>query len=165
MYKAQVNDKEVLEVENQTTGLTVDGNVLDWDIQKLRDGYYHIVYQDKSYTAELVSLDKGEKEFEFTISGHTLKVKVQDRFDLLLDKLGMADLASTAAADLKAPMPGLVLDIMVSPGQEVKKGEAILILEAMKMENVLKAPGDGTVQSVQVVKGDSVEKNQVMIQF
>ncbi|HAA13591.1 MAG TPA: acetyl-CoA carboxylase biotin carboxyl carrier protein subunit [Cytophagales bacterium] len=165
MYKAQVNDKKALKVESNNTGLTVEDNLLDWDIQKLRDGYYHIVYQDQSYTAELVSFDKEEKEFDFLIGGHNLKVKVQDRFDLLLDKLGMTDLASAVAADLKAPMPGLVLEIMVQPGQEVQKGDAVLILEAMKMENVLKAPGDGTVTGVQVAKGDSVEKNQVMIQF
>lgn len=165
MYKAQVNGGEALAVEMEKDGLLVGGNLLDWDIVKLRDGYYHIVYKDQSYTAELVRFDKEEKLFVFTIGGHTLEVKVQDRFDLLLDKLGMADLAAATVSDIKAPMPGLILELMVAPGDTVAKGDPVLILEAMKMENVLKAPGDGTVQSIAVGKGDSVEKNQVLIQF
>jgi biotin carboxyl carrier protein len=60
-------------------------------------------------------------------------------------------------------MPGLVLNVLVSDGQSVAKGDAVLVLEAMKMENIIKAPADGVVKKVAVVKGDKVEKNQVMI--
>lgn len=164
MYKAQVNGGEPKDIV-LGDGIVVDNKPLDWDISELRDGYFHIVLNDKSYTAELVRLDADEKLFIFTINGHQVEVSLQDRFDLLLDKLGMADLGAAAAADLKAPMPGLILDLMVADGQEVAKGEPILILEAMKMENILKAPGDGVVKSVKVGKGDSVEKNQVLVQF
>lgn len=164
MYKAQVNGGEPKDIV-LGDGIVVDNKPLDWDISELRDGYFHIVLNDKSYTAELVRLDADEKLFIFTINGHQVEVSLQDRFDLLLDKLGMADLGAAAAADLKAPMPGLILDLMVADGQEVSKGEPILILEAMKMENILKAPGDGVVKSVKVGKGDSVEKNQVLVQF
>jgi len=79
--------------------------------------------------------------------------------------MGISNLDSAQVNDMKAPMPGLILDILVTPGQEVKKGDQLLILEAMKMENVLKAPGDGTVSSIEVAKGDSVEKGQVLIKF
>ena len=67
--------------------------------------------------------------------------------------------------DIKAPMPGLILDLKVKPGDEVKKGDVVLILEAMKMENIIKAPGDGLVKAVKVNLKQSVEKNQVLIQF
>lgn len=164
MYKATVNGGDPISIE-PTNPLELNGQPLDWDIQVIRPGYFHILYKDQSYTAELVRLDKDEKLFVFTINGQIFEVALQDRFDLLLDKLGMADLAAAAAADLKAPMPGLVLDLMVKAGDEVKKGDPVLILEAMKMENVLKAPGDGVVTEVPVNKGDSVEKNQVLIQF
>ena len=67
--------------------------------------------------------------------------------------------------DIKAPMPGLVLQISVGPGDTVEKGDPLLILEAMKMENVLKAPGSGTVKKVSVNQGQAVEKNQLLIEM
>jgi biotin carboxyl carrier protein len=67
--------------------------------------------------------------------------------------------------DIKAPMPGMVLQVMVENGQAIKKGDAIVVLEAMKMENILKSPSDGTIKNILVVKGDKVEKNQVLISF
>ena len=74
-------------------------------------------------------------------------------------------LTSNKASDLKAPMPGLVVDVTVSPGDQVKKGDKLLVLEAMKMENILKAPADATVKGVNISKGKTVEKNEVLIQF
>ncbi|MCL4145650.1 UNVERIFIED_CONTAM: hypothetical protein GTU68_019273 [Idotea baltica] len=62
-------------------------------------------------------------------------------------------------------MPGLILDILVEVGQTIQKGDQLMILEAMKMENVLKAPGEGSISSIEVSQGDSVEKNQVLIKF
>ena len=85
--------------------------------------------------------------------------------DVLLEQMGIDMAAANVVNDLKAPMPGLVLEIPVSVGQEIKKGDQLIILEAMKMENVLKAVGDGVVKSIEVGKGDSVEKNQVLIKF
>ncbi len=62
-------------------------------------------------------------------------------------------------------MPGLLLDIKVQEGQEVQKGEILLILEAMKMENVIKAPTDARIKHIKVQKGQTVEKNQLLIEF
>jgi biotin carboxyl carrier protein len=92
-------------------------------------------------------------------------VQAADRFDLLLKKLGLEDLAQAGASDLKAPMPGLVLETKVAPGTEVTAGQALVVLEAMKMENVLKAEADGVVKSVPIEKGQAVDKNQVLIEF
>jgi biotin carboxyl carrier protein len=60
-------------------------------------------------------------------------------------------------------MPGLVLNVMVEEGQKIKKGDAILVLEAMKMENILKATSEGEVKKILVKKGDKIEKNQVLV--
>ena len=62
-------------------------------------------------------------------------------------------------------MPGLVLDILVEPGQTIHKGEAVLILEAMKMENIIKSPVDGTIKSIGINKGNAVEKNEILVNF
>jgi len=67
--------------------------------------------------------------------------------------------------NVKAPMPGLVLDILVEPGQSVQKGDNLLILEAMKMENIIKASGSGVVKNIPVHKKDAVEKNQLLIEM
>jgi len=79
--------------------------------------------------------------------------------------MGLSVVASQKLSSVKAPMPGLVLDIMVEPGQEVAEGDSLLILEAMKMENVLKATGEGVVKSIEITKGAAVEKGQILIEM
>ena len=93
------------------------------------------------------------------------EVKAKDDFDILLDKMGLANLTQTKVNNVKAPMPGLELEIMAEPGQEVEKGTPLLILEAMKMENVLKSPAEGVIKKIEVVKGQAVEKNFVLLTF
>ena len=83
--------------------------------------------------------------------------------DLLLEKLGIDNAATQGKNDVKAPMPGLILDVLVDIGDEVKKGTPLLILEAMKMENIIKSPGDGLVSDVLVKVGASVEKNHTLL--
>ena len=83
--------------------------------------------------------------------------------DELLHELGMDAIASTKVNDLKAPMPGLVLDILVKEGEKINKGDTLIVLEAMKMENSLKAIADATVKKISVKKGNTVEKNQVLV--
>jgi len=79
--------------------------------------------------------------------------------------MGFTDLSSAEVNEIKAPMPGLVFDIMVSEGQEVALDEPVMILEAMKMENIIKSPKDGIIKSIKVIKAASVEKNAVLIEF
>ena len=85
--------------------------------------------------------------------------------DELLKSMGLEGALTPKINDLKAPMPGLVLDVMVASGTEVKKDEPLMILEAMKMENILKSPGDAVVKSIEIEKGNAVDKNQVLIHF
>lgn len=92
-------------------------------------------------------------------------MKMTDQFDELLHQLGMDNLNTAIISEIKAPMPGLVLRILASVGQEVQKGGNLFVLEAMKMENIIKAPADVIIKSVKVNPGDKVEKNQVMMIF
>jgi biotin carboxyl carrier protein len=112
-----------------------------------------------------VKADRATKTFQFKINNTIHAVEVKDKFDLLLEKMGMVNGAATKINNIKAPMPGLVIDLKVKAGDEVKAGDPLLILEAMKMENILKSPGEGTIKNVKTKKGDSVEKGQVLIEF
>lgn len=105
------------------------------------------------------------KKFRVRINGHNYSVELKDKYDELLQQLGMDKMLSAKVNDLKAPMPGLVLDVLVKEGQQIKKGENLLVLEAMKMENNLKAVSDAVVKKVKVGKGARVEKNEILIEL
>ncbi len=164
MYSVNI-DKSALKVEKSGDNLMVNEELLDWNFTKIGDRFYHIIYQSQSFNLEVVSINSVEKTVKLKLNNKLAEVKLQDKFDLLLEKLGMNISSGSLITDIKAPMPGLIFDLKVKEGDEVKKGDPVLILEAMKMENIIKAPGDGTVKAVKIKKGDSVEKNQVLIQF
>lgn len=165
MYKATVNKVSSFEVVHTEEGITVDGTLLNWDFVEVSSGYFHILHNQKSYRAEIVKSDSASKTFTFKINNHLHTVEAKDKFDQLLEKLGMNSAHSGKVNNIKAPMPGLIINMKVQAGDTVKAGDPLLILEAMKMENMLKSPGDGVVKAVKVKKGDTVEKNQVLIEF
>lgn len=164
MHHAKVNDKN-FEIVPTEDGLLINGQPFQWDLVKIANGYFHILYQNKSYRAEIVSTDAATKTSTIKINGHSYTVSLKDKFDLLLEKMGMNAAAGSKLNTIKAPMPGLIFDLKVKAGDSVKAGDQLVILEAMKMENIIKSPGEGTVKNVKVKKGDSVEKGQVLIEF
>lgn len=160
------NKKEYkVELASDTKSGFFNDNPFNWDVIKIKDKTYHIIKDNKSYNLEVLSINNEEKLFFVKVNGDKYRFNVKDRFDELLHSLGMDNLASKKVADLKAPMPGLVLEIAVKVGQEVAKGDTLLILEAMKMENVIKSPTDGVIKSIAVNKADTVEKNQLILNF
>jgi len=165
MLQVKTANGKTRQVDIQKESVLLDGSPFNWDISPIGPRTYHIIKNSKSYTAEVVEADYQAKTFTFKINGITQTISVKDRFDLLLDKLGMSDANAQKINDVKAPMPGLILAIKVQPGQEVKKGDPLMILEAMKMENILKSPGDGVVREVKVQERQNVEKNQVLLLF
>lgn len=166
MYKVKVNDQLLFEVDKTDTHFEVDGSPVDLDVQALtHPNTSSVIYQNKSYNVEVVELKTLEKIAMIKVNGTLYTVQVEDQFDLLLKQLGMDAAAGTKIREIKAPMPGLVLKIMVSEGTEVKKGDNLLVLEAMKMENILKSTTDGVVKKIHVAQGDKIEKNTVLLQF
>ncbi|WP_316797173.1 acetyl-CoA carboxylase biotin carboxyl carrier protein subunit [Pedobacter agri] len=165
MYKVKVNDQFQFDIEINNNVLKLNGEELALDSVNLSNISSHVLYQDKSYNAEVISFDGAEKTCSIKVNGVIYQVKVEDQFDQLLKQMGMDNLASNKISEIKAPMPGLVLNVLVAENAEVKKGDNLLILEAMKMENILKSSADGIVKKVLIQKGDKVEKNQILIQF
>ena len=164
MYTAKVNDL-TFEIEASPDGFIVDGKETPVDIARIEDGYFHILLDFQSYRAEIVEVDTAAKRFVIKINGKQYPVILKDRFDLLLEKMGMNSNSGARVNIVRAPMPGLIISLKVNDGDRVKAGETLLILEAMKMENIIKAPGDATVRSVKIRMGEGVEKNQVLIEF
>lgn len=164
MHKA-ITATHSFDIETTDDGLMVNGEPFQWDLAQLDDRYFHIIHNQKSYRAEIVKADLATKTFTLKINGHRHEVTLKDRTDLLLERMGMTNLGAGKMNSVKAPMPGLIIDLKIGPGDEVKKNDPLLVLEAMKMENIIKSPGDGLVKTINVQKGDSVEKNQVLIEF
>lgn len=165
MYTVKVNQQYDFKIQSDENGYLVNDKHITLDQQKLDGSRTHVIYEGRSYKVELISLDKVEKTASVKVNGNVYQITVKDRYDELLKQLGMDNLAVNKVQQIKAPMPGLVLHVLVQDGDEVKKGDNLLVLEAMKMENMIKSPADGIIKKVAVINGDKVEKNEVLISF
>lgn len=137
----------------------------DLDVAPAGPGKFHIIRDGRSFHAEVIEVDFSAKLFRIRINGSDYQVKLEDPYDQLVKRLGLEINIQHKVKDIKAPMPGLVLEIQVSIGQELKTGDPVLILEAMKMENVIKSPGEGTVKKIVVEKGQPVDKGSVLLEL
>lgn len=158
MYKATVNDTQLFEI-NETT------EKVDFDCSLLPDGKYHLLVNNKSFVAELVNIDRREKIVHLKLGDELFHVAVEDSFDALLESMGMDKAQEQKVSEIKSPMPGLVLDILVNVGDAVAKDQSLMVLEAMKMENIIASPSDAVVSHIEVSKQDKVDKNQILIRF
>ena len=165
MLKVKVNNKNTHHIvfKDGSNG-TIDGNEFTWDVVEKENRIFHVIKDQKSYTVEVLKSDPAEKNFTLRVNGNKYQLDIKDKYDELLKSLGFDNLNANKINEVKAPMPGLVLDIRVSEGDVIKKGDPVLVLEAMKMENIIKSPVDGTIKKINVKKGIAVEKNQVLVQ-
>ena len=165
MLQVKVNEKYNFDVDQNGKGLLINGDKITADVQELNASAYHVINNLQSYNVEVVSFNAAEKTAEIKVNNNTYKVTAKDQFDILLDKLGLSSLNAAKVSEIKAPMPGMVLKVFVNEGMEIKKGDNLFVLEAMKMENIIKAPADVTVKNVKIKPGDKVEKGQVLMMF
>lgn len=165
MLKIKINKDKIIDYKQENGIISTNGQDIYLTITPTGKDTFLILKDNKSFNAEVISFIEETKTFRFKINGKILEAEVKDRLDLLLDSMGLGGKESQKISDLKAPMPGLISQIMVKENQEVENGEPLLILEAMKMENMIKSLGTGVIKSIKVKKGQSVEKNQVLIQF
>ncbi len=154
-------DKYKLNIEGQSFELTA-AEVHKLDVSK-SDETYHAISEGQTYKARLISISG--KHVSLEVNNNIYELQISDPTDQLVENMGLNAIPEILMNDVKAPMPGLILDIMVEAGQEVAAGDPLLVLEAMKMENVIKAVGSGTVKEVLLNSGTTVEKNQVIIEM
>lgn len=135
------------------------------DISRAAGGMLSILHRGKSYEAIVEDINKTAKEIRLRINGQRYTVAIQEPIDQLLHEMGLDIAATKKIEPIKAPMPGMVLKVLVQPGQRIAKGDGLLILEAMKMENVLKAPADATIKSIRIAERTAVGKGDVLIEL
>lgn len=154
-----------LEYTGETNSIRVNHQAVLFELAEKGQHHFTLVVNQKSIDVYVLSFEKEQKRAVLLVNGKKCTITATDEMDILLKQLGMDSSSSKKVAELKAPMPGLVVKVEVKPGDAVVKDQALLILEAMKMENVLKAPGDGVIKSIEIKAGQAVEKNQVLIKF
>ena len=164
-YKVFYKEDKSHEIELDNHQIKIDGKETNIDLVKLLDNKFHILQNHKSYNLEVIHADYTLKRFSIKVNNNIYDLNLQNELDILLDKMGMSAGANDKMDHVKAPMPGLVLDILVEAGQAIQKGDNLIILEAMKMENIIKASGSGVVKSIKINKKDAVEKNQLLMEM
>jgi biotin carboxyl carrier protein len=121
---------------------------------------YSLILGGKSYESFVY---QGDEDWEVLLRGRQFQVKVEDEREKRLKAAAGGGVAEGGEFHLKAPMPGLVVSVLVEEGQEITKGQVLLILESMKMQNELKAPRDGMMGRIRVKAGESVEQKQTLL--
>jgi len=153
-----------LKIGNQAYEISTD-EISATDVVATGRDELSVIQDYKSHHVKCVSRDIKNKSYEIEIDGQIIEVNIEDEYDQLIDQLGFSREEIKIIKDVKAPMPGLLLELLVQPGDEIEAGTPLLILEAMKMENVIKAQGAGVVKTILVSKSTPVEKGQVLIEM
>lgn len=156
-FKVNVNSEIELDISSE--------NLSNLDTVKTSEMSSHVLFNNRSYKAKIVKSDFSNKSYDVMINNKSYTIKISNRLDHLIKDLGFSIGSSKHIDLIKAPMPGLILEINVEVGQTVKEDDPLLILEAMKMENVLTSPRNGIIKTISVEKGNAVEKNALLIEF
>lgn len=135
------------------------------DVASLDAEHFHVLRDDQSYHAEILEADFQHKSYKINVNNNIYEVNIENELDKLIKDMGFEVGKAKQVNAIKAPMPGLILEIAVNVGQEVQEGDNLLILEAMKMENSFYSPRQGVIKSIAVEKGQAVDKGQLLIEF
>ena len=145
---------------------TADGNALDARLTRLgARGDAETVLLVADGRPCVVTVERDGRATRVWVDGAPVEVEVKTEADLLLERFGLDAGDASADREVTAPMPGLVLRVLVEPGQTVEAGQGVAVLEAMKMENELTAPAAGTVAAVHASAGDAVAKGDLLIEI
>ena len=163
MYKASIGSDDVQVVTGKDA--SVNGVPVDIEFVKSATNSFKMRMKGVEKDADLVKLDKENKLVIVRIEGKKFAVQIKEPVDLMLDTLGINSKSTKKVNNLKAPMPGLVIKILAEQGKRYKAGDALMILEAMKMENVFKAAADVTIKAIEITERQTVEKGQILMVF
>ena len=126
---------------------------------------FHVLHNNKAYQIEFLAANYSDKTLTLTVNGNRYSMKINDEYDQTVKLMGLLSNSKQKAKDIKAPMPGLIVDVLVKEGQQIAEGTPLIILSAMKMENIIAAKASGVIKAIQVKKDQAVEKGQIIIEI
>lgn len=135
------------------------------DLIKNADSSYHLIKDKQSVKASVISTDLNSKQVVTEVDGEIFEVHIIDELATMIESMGFNSVSKKQIKEIKAPMPGLVLEITATEGQELEEGEKVLILEAMKMENSILMHMNARIKKILVKTGQAVEKGQVLAEL
>jgi len=135
------------------------------DLVKRSATEFNLLKDHRSVNATLLAADRTAKKISLELEGESYDIEIRDELDLMVEKMGFNSASNKHIKEIKAPMPGLVLEISVTNGQQLNEGDKVLILEAMKMENSITIPVKATVKRIAVKAGQAVEKGQLLVEL
>jgi biotin carboxyl carrier protein len=150
---------------NKEKNIELGKHLRSIDLERINDQEYHAIWNNKSLRIKVLSWNRDDSTISLEVNNEYYLVSLHNELDQLIQKMGFNTKSSNAHENIHAPMPGRVLRIDVHPGDQVKTGEPMLILEAMKMENVIKATADGTIKTVHTTAGSTVDKGDLIIEY
>lgn len=157
-------DGQTFEVDLSDDAPLVDGEPIAAELTRTPGTpTIHLLANGRSHT--LVAHRRDRHGWDLHVDGERYAAEVVDERTRAIQSMTLQGQASKGPKPVRAPMPGLVVRVSVSPGERVEAGQSVVIMEAMKMENDLKAEGAGVVESVAVVAGQAVEKGMVLVAF
>ena len=136
-----------------------------YDIAHIDKASFHVLRDHEPFDVRILETDFNQKTYRISVNGNLYEVRISDALDQLILEMGFELGSARSISQIEAPMPGLILDIQVSEGDAVKEGDALLVLEAMKMENVILSPRDGVVKKIAVSRGMAVDKKHLLVEF
>ncbi len=160
-YITTIND-ETYEIEiNQENEVLINGETRQVDFHHdPSHGVFSLIIDNQSYE---VVVEEKDDQYNILISGTLYEVNVTDERAQRLARATGGFASDSGEISIRSPMPGLIVAVPIQENDEVTKGQTIIILESMKMENELKAPRDGVINRINVNVGDSVEQNKLLI--
>lgn len=135
------------------------------DLHRVDSNHFHLIQSNRAFDIQVHEMNVLNKTATISVNGSRYDLKIDDAYDTMVQKMGLLAHTAQKVGSIKAPMPGLIIDVMVKPGDKIEEGTPLLVLSAMKMENVLLAEGEGVIKSIEVKKDDAVEKGQLIIEM
>tara|TARA_R110001632_G_C11305868_1_gene414179 strand:+ start:84 stop:563 length:480 start_codon:yes stop_codon:yes gene_type:complete len=140
-------------------------DIASLDIVHIGKQQFHALRQDRSYKIKILNTDFANKTITIEVNGNSYEMVLADEYDQMVDKMGLLSAKTHKINNIKAPMPGLIIDVMASIGQKVESGTPLIVLSAMKMENIITSQGEGIIKSINVEVNDAVDKGQLIIEM
>ncbi|MDO5656338.1 MAG: acetyl-CoA carboxylase biotin carboxyl carrier protein subunit [Flavobacteriaceae bacterium] len=154
-YNIQVNDVHDFQLSA--------ADLVQLDAVSDSAGVFHLLQNHQSYNIKISQEDFLNKKYEVEVNGNSYQIQIHDQLDNLIKELGFEISSEAKVNDIYSPMPGLILDILVNEGDQVVANQPLLILEAMKMENIITAPRDGKIKKIIAQKAKAIEKKALLI--